>query len=65
MHQEPEDVSKPEWIRDHDFSALALLLSEDKAMFVAPVLLKLHNGLRAISAPPRSDLGREDGPPLC
>ena len=41
MHQESEDVSKPEWIRGHYFSALALLLKQDQAMFAAPVLLKL------------------------
>lgn len=49
MHQESEDVSKPEWIRGHYFSALALLLSREKAMFAAPVLLKLHDGLGAVA----------------
>ena len=49
MHQESENVSKPEWIRGHYFSALALLLSREKAMFAAPVLLKLHDGLGAVA----------------
>lgn len=49
MHQESEDVSKPEWLRGHYFSALALLLSREKAMFAAPVGLKLHDGLGAVA----------------
>ena len=32
LHQESEDVSKPEWIRGHYFSALGLLLSAEKAL---------------------------------
>ena len=34
LHQESEDVSKPEWIRGHYFSALGLLLSADKALSI-------------------------------
>jgi hypothetical protein len=49
MHQESEDVSKPEWLRGHYFSALALLLSRGQAMFATPVALKLHDGLGAVA----------------
>ena len=45
LHQESEDVSKPEWIRGHYFSALSLLLGTGKALFAAPVALKLHDGI--------------------
>jgi len=47
LHQESEDVSKPEWIRGHYFSALSLLLGTGKALFAAPVALKLHDGIEA------------------
>ena len=56
MHQESEDVSKPEWLRGHYFSALALLLSREKAMFAAPVLFKLHDGLGAVAEEPQGTL---------
>lgn len=45
LHQESEDVSKPEWIRGHYFSALSLLIGRGKALFAAPVVLKLHDGI--------------------
>ena len=45
LHQESEDVSKPEWIRGHYFSALSLLLGTGKALFAAPIALKLHDGI--------------------
>lgn len=45
LHQESEDVSKPEWIRGHYFSALGLLLSADKAIFATLIALKVHDGI--------------------
>lgn len=48
LHQESEDVSKPEWIRGHYFSALSLLLGSGKALFAAPIILKLHDGIEAV-----------------
>ena len=48
LHQESEDVSKPEWIRGHYFSALSLLLCSGKALFATPIVLKLHDGIETI-----------------
>ena len=48
LHQESEDVSKPEWIRGHYFSALGLLLSADKAFFATLIVLKVHDGIDGI-----------------
>jgi hypothetical protein len=45
LHQESEDVSKPEWIRGHYFSALGLLLGAGQALFATPIVLKLHDGI--------------------
>ena len=45
LHQESADVNKPEWIRGHYFSALGLLLGQGKALFSAPIVLKLHDGI--------------------
>ncbi|NJM96512.1 MAG: hypothetical protein HC800_04255 [Phormidesmis sp. RL_2_1] len=39
LHQESENVNKPEWIRGHYFSALSLLIGEGKALFAAPIAL--------------------------
>ena len=50
LHQESEDVNKPEWIRGHYFSALGLLLGKGKALFSVPIVLKLHDGLDPITA---------------
>ena len=50
LHQESADVSKPEWIRGHYFSALSLLLGKGKALFAAPIILKLHDGIDPIAA---------------
>jgi DDE superfamily endonuclease len=47
LHQESSDVSKPEWIRGHYFSALGLLLGSGAAFFVVPIVFKLHDGIAA------------------
>ena len=47
LHQESEDVSKPEWIRGHYFNALSILLGAGSAHFAVPVILKVHDGLTA------------------
>lgn len=50
LHQESEDVSKPEWIRGHYFSALGLLLGAGQALFATPIVLKLHDGIDPVEA---------------
>jgi DDE superfamily endonuclease len=50
LHQESEDVSKPEWVRGHYFSALGLLLGAGQALFATPIILKLHDGINAPDA---------------
>jgi hypothetical protein len=47
LHQESSNVSKPEWIRGHYFSALGLLLRVGSAVFAVPLVFKLHDGLEA------------------
>jgi hypothetical protein len=50
LHQESEDVNKPEWIRGHYFSALSLLLGQGQALFAAPIILKLHDGIDSVAS---------------
>ncbi len=45
LHQESDDVSKPEWIRGHYFSALGVLLGAKTPLFASPIVLKLHDGI--------------------
>ena len=47
LHQESANVNKPEWIRGHYFSALGLLLGAGQGRFVAPIKLKLHDGIES------------------
>ncbi|MEM9977162.1 MAG: transposase [Cyanobacteria bacterium P01_D01_bin.2] len=54
LHQESEDVNKPEWIRGHYFSALGLLLGQQKALFSVPIVLKLHDGIDPVAAQKRT-----------
>ncbi len=51
LHQESADVNKPEWIRGHYFSALGLLLGQGEALFSAPIVLKLHDGIDPLALP--------------
>jgi hypothetical protein len=48
LHQESGDVSKPEWIRGHYFSALGLLLGVGEAVFAVPIAFKLHDGIEPV-----------------
>lgn len=41
LHQESDNVSKPAWIWGHYFSAL--LLGKGHALFVRPIIMKLHD----------------------
>ena len=50
LHQESGDVNKAEWIRGHYFSALSLLLGQGQALFAAPMVLKLHDGIDLVAA---------------
>jgi hypothetical protein len=56
LHQESEDVSKPEWIRGHYFSAIGLLMGAGQALFATPILLKLHDGIKSADATDESTL---------
>jgi hypothetical protein len=47
LHQESEDVSKPEWLRGHYFSALSLLLCSAKALFAVPIIIQMHDGIES------------------
>jgi DDE superfamily endonuclease len=51
LHQESSDVSKPQWIRGHYFSALGLLLESGAALFAVPIVFKLQDGIEAAEAP--------------
>jgi DDE superfamily endonuclease len=48
LHQESANVSKPEWIRGHYFSALGILLGDTAAIFATPMIIKLHDGVEAV-----------------
>lgn len=50
LHQESSDVSKPEWIRGHYFSALGVLVGRGAALFAVPIIFKLHDGIAAADA---------------
>jgi DDE superfamily endonuclease len=45
LHQESENVNKPEWLRGHYFSALGLLLGKGNALFATLIIAKLHDGI--------------------
>ena len=47
LHQESEDVSKPEWIRGHYFNALSVLVGAGKACFALPLVLRLDDGIKS------------------
>jgi len=51
LHQESEDVAKPEWIRGHYFSALSQLLGTTKSCFAVPLAFKLHDGIQSQPTP--------------
>ncbi|MGH2413036.1 MAG: hypothetical protein ACRDEA_04970, partial [Microcystaceae cyanobacterium] len=46
LHQESENVSKPEWIRGHYFGALGLLLGAGGALFAVPIQVELQDGIQ-------------------
>jgi hypothetical protein len=48
LHQESEDVNKPEWIRGHYFSALGVLLGAGQALFAVPVIIRLSDGIDGV-----------------
>ncbi len=50
LHQESQDVSKPEWIRGHYLGALALLLGAGEALFAVPIAVQLQDGLAGVTA---------------
>jgi hypothetical protein len=47
LHQESEDVSKPEWIRGHYFNALSILVGVGKVCFALPLVLRLDDGIKS------------------
>ncbi len=48
LHQESANVSKPEWIRGHYFSALGILMGSAGAIFATPTIVKLHDGVEDV-----------------
>jgi hypothetical protein len=54
LHQESSDVSKPEWIRGHYFSALGILLGSGAALFAVPIVFKLHDGIAGVESESRA-----------
>ena len=50
LHQESEDVSKPEWFRGHYFSAFGLLLGSAQALFLVPIIIQMHDGIEPLEA---------------
>jgi hypothetical protein len=50
LHQESSDVSKPDWIWGHYFSALGVLLGTGAALFAVPIVFKLHDGIEAVES---------------
>ncbi|MFM1842727.1 MAG: hypothetical protein RLZZ490_1464 [Cyanobacteriota bacterium] len=58
LHQESEDVGKPEWIRGHYFSALSQLLGTEKSCFAVPVVLKIHDGIKSKPTPNPGQKGK-------
>jgi len=50
LHQESQDVSKPEWIRGHYLGALALLVGAGTALFAVPIAVQIQDGLAGVTA---------------
>lgn len=46
LHQESENVTKPEWIRGHYFGAISLLLKAGSSFKAVPVTLELQDGIK-------------------
>ena len=46
LHNESENVTKPEWMRGHYFGALALLLEAGYSLKAVPVILGLQDGIK-------------------
>lgn len=51
LHQESENVNKPEWIRGHYFNAVSILLGTGSACFAVPLALRLHDGIATAETP--------------
>jgi hypothetical protein len=45
LHQESDNVTKPEWIRGHYFGGLSLLLQSGQALLAVPVVFKIQDGV--------------------
>ena len=56
LHQESDNISKPEWIRGHYFSALGVLIGFDSVVFASLIAVKLHDGIIATTAVAESRL---------
>ena len=46
LHQESENVTKPEWIRGHYFGAITLLLEAGSCSFAVPVTFELQDNIK-------------------
>ena len=47
LHQESENVAKPEWIRGHYFNGLSILVGIGKVCFALPLVLRLDDGIKS------------------
>ncbi|WP_261198903.1 transposase [Laspinema olomoucense] len=45
LHQESDNVTKPEWIRGHYFGAISLLLQSGDSLLAVPVALEIQDGV--------------------
>ncbi|MGL4498916.1 MAG: hypothetical protein ACRCU2_07615, partial [Planktothrix sp.] len=45
LHQESDNVTKPEWIRGHYFGAISLLLQSGQALLAVPVGFEIQDGV--------------------
>jgi hypothetical protein len=45
LHQESDNVTKPEWIRGHYFGGLSLLLQSGQALLAVPIAFELQDGV--------------------
>jgi len=53
LHQESDNVTKPEWIRGHYFGVLSLLLQSGDSLLAVPVAFEIQYGVEKLMIIPR------------
>jgi hypothetical protein len=48
LHQESDNVTKPEWIRGHYFGAISLLLQSGTSLLAVPVTFEIQDGIKKV-----------------